>query len=108
MGSIMSKARKKLTRIVFPEGHHPKIQQAAEILREEAICEPVLLGPVDEIRRSIADQRLDDLDGVTIIDPMTSETFSRYVARYWELRRRRGVTFEEGSAACGCGTTMPR
>jgi malate dehydrogenase (oxaloacetate-decarboxylating)(NADP+) len=96
MGSIMSKARKKLTRIVFPEGHHPKIQQAAEILREEAICEPVLLGPVDEIRRSIADQRLDDLDGVTIIDPMTSDTFSRYVARYWELRRRRGVTFEEG------------
>ena len=56
----------------------------------------MLLGPVDEIRRSIADQRLDDLDGVTIIDPMTSETFSRYVARYWELRRRRGVTFEEG------------
>ncbi|WP_242338869.1 NADP-dependent malic enzyme [Anaeromyxobacter sp. SG26] len=95
MGSITSKAKKKLTRIVFPEGHHPKIQQAAEILREEAICEPVLLGPVDAIQRSIADQRLDDLDGVTVIDPMTSDQFSRYVARYWEIRRRRGVTFEE-------------
>ncbi len=96
MGSIFTKAKKKLARIVFPEGHHPKIQQAAEILREEAICEPVLLGPVEAIRRSIADQRLDELDGVTIIDPTESdELIAPYVSRYWELRRRRGVTFEE-------------
>ena len=68
----------------------------------------MLLGPVDEIERSIADQRLDDLDGVTIIDPMTSETFSRYVARYWELRRRRGVTFEEAQRRMRMRTTSPR
>src|SRR5512134_1487398 len=60
MGSIFTKAKKKLTKIVFPEGHHPKIQQAAEILREEAICEPVLLGPVQQIRQSIEEQRLDE------------------------------------------------
>jgi malate dehydrogenase (oxaloacetate-decarboxylating)(NADP+) len=95
MGAIFTKAKKKLAKIVFPEGHHPKIQQAAEILREEAICEPVLLGPVEAIRRSIADQRLDELDGVTIIDPMDSPDYAKYVARFWELRQRRGVTFEE-------------
>jgi malate dehydrogenase (oxaloacetate-decarboxylating)(NADP+) len=95
MGAIFTKAKKKLAKIVFPEGHHPKIQQAAEILREEAICEPVLLGPVETIRRSIADQRLDELDGVTIIDPMESPDFAKYVSRFWELRQRRGITFEE-------------
>jgi malate dehydrogenase (oxaloacetate-decarboxylating)(NADP+) len=97
MGSIFTKAKKKLAKIVFPEGHHPKIQQAAEILREEAICEPVLLGPVDAIRRSIADQRLDELDGVTIIDPQQTADLSRYVSRFWELRQRRGITFEESN-----------
>ncbi len=95
MGAVFSKAKKKLARIVFPEGHHPKIQQAAEILREEAICEPVLLGPEHAIRKAIEDQRLEELDGVGVIDPMTSPDFSRYVARLWDLRRRRGVTFEE-------------
>jgi malate dehydrogenase (oxaloacetate-decarboxylating)(NADP+) len=95
MGSIFSKTKKKLARIVFPEGHHPKIQQAAEILREEAICEPVLLGPEEAIRRSIVDQKLDELEGVTIIDPMTSPDFSKYVSRFWETRQRRGITFEE-------------
>ncbi len=96
MGSIFTKAKKKLAKIVFPEGHHPKIQQAAEILREEAICEPVLLGSVEAIRRSIADQRLDELDGVTVIDPTENDGFiAPYVSRFWELRQRRGITFEE-------------
>ncbi len=95
MGSIFTKAKKKLAKIVFPEGHHPKIQQAAEILREEAICEPVLLGPVDLIRESIRQQRLDELDGVTIINPEESPDFPKYVSRLWELRQRRGVTHEE-------------
>jgi malate dehydrogenase (oxaloacetate-decarboxylating)(NADP+) len=95
MGSVFTKAKKKLVKIVFPEGHHPKIQQAAEILREEAICEPILLGPVDQIRKSIAEQRLDDLEGITIVNPEESPDYTRYVSRYWEVRQRRGVTYEE-------------
>ncbi|HEX9051250.1 MAG TPA: NADP-dependent malic enzyme [Anaeromyxobacter sp.] len=95
MGTVLTKAKKKLVKIVFPEGHHPKIQQAAEILREEGICEPVLLGPVDQIKKSIAEQRLDDLEGTTIINPEDSADYSRYVSRLWELRQRRGVTYEE-------------
>ncbi len=95
MGAIFTKAKKKLAKIVFPEGHHPKIQQAAEILREEAICEPVLLGPVDIIRESIRQQRLDELDGITIINPEESPDYGKYVARFWEVRQRRGVTHEE-------------
>src|SRR5512133_486042 len=95
MGSIFTKAKKQLAKIVFPEGHHPKIQQAAEILREEAICEPILLGPVDVLRKSIEEQRLDALDGVTIVNPEESPDYARYVGRFWELRQRRGVTYEE-------------
>ncbi|HET9555394.1 MAG TPA: NADP-dependent malic enzyme [Anaeromyxobacteraceae bacterium] len=95
MGGVFSKAKQKLKRIVFAEGQHPKILQAAEVLREEAICEPVLLGPVDQIRKTIADLRLDDLDGVTIINPEESQEYQKYINRFWQLRQRRGVTYEE-------------
>ncbi len=95
MGSIFTKAKRKLTKIVFPEGHHPKIQQAAEICREEAICEPILLGPVEQIRRSIEEQRLDELDGIEVINPEEHPDYPRYVSRFWEMRQRRGVTYEE-------------
>ncbi|MBI2565542.1 MAG: NADP-dependent malic enzyme [Candidatus Schekmanbacteria bacterium] len=95
MGSIFSKARKMPTKVVFPEGNHSKILQAARILREEAICEPILLGPVTPIETMIAELRLDNLEGAQIISPEESREYERYVDRLWELRRRRGVTRQE-------------
>jgi malate dehydrogenase (oxaloacetate-decarboxylating)(NADP+) len=94
MSGIYGKARQKLARIVFPEGHHPKIQHAAQILREDGICEPILLGPVTALRAAIAEQRLDGLDGATIVDPNESPDYARYVAAFWEQRQRSGVSYE--------------
>jgi malate dehydrogenase (oxaloacetate-decarboxylating)(NADP+) len=95
MSAVYAKARKKLARIVFPEGHHEKILHAAQVLREDGICEPILLGPVDRIRASIEERRLDGLEGASIINPEESPEFDRYVSRLWELRNRRGMSFEE-------------
>ena len=93
MWSVTSRARKKLSRIVFPEGHHPKIQQAAALLREQAICEPVLLGPLELIHKSIAG--VVELEGVEVKDPLHSPDAERYVERLWHLRQRNGVTIED-------------
>jgi malate dehydrogenase (oxaloacetate-decarboxylating)(NADP+) len=95
MGTVVAKAKKKLAKIVFPEGHHPRILQAADVLRDEGICEPVLLGSTDEIRSAITEHRLEALQDVTIVDPATSPDFARYAARLWDIRRRRGVTLDE-------------
>ncbi len=95
MGNVIEKTKSKLTKIVFAEGNHPKILAAAQILREEAICEPVLLGPVKQVKQAISDLRLDALDGVQVIAPEESPDFERYVTRLWELRQRSGTTHEE-------------
>jgi malate dehydrogenase (oxaloacetate-decarboxylating)(NADP+) len=97
MSGIYTKAKKKLARIVFVEGHHPKIHQAAQILREDGICEPILLAlePAEKIRATLQQSRLEGLDQVSIVNPLDSELSSRYVARLWELRQRKGMTFEE-------------
>ena len=95
MGNVIEKTKSKLTKIVFAEGNHPKILAAAQILREEAICEPVLLGPVKQVKQAITDLRLDALDGVQVIAPEESPDFERYVTRLWELRQRSGTTHEE-------------
>jgi malate dehydrogenase (oxaloacetate-decarboxylating)(NADP+) len=95
MSGVYTRTRRNPVRIVFPEGHHTKILHAAQQLREDGICEPILLGPVKGIRKAIAEARLEELEGVTIIDPAESEDYNRYVARFWELRQRRGMTYEE-------------
>ncbi|HEY7725021.1 MAG TPA: NADP-dependent malic enzyme [Anaeromyxobacteraceae bacterium] len=95
MSGVYAKARRKLARIVFPEGHHRKILAAAQQLREDGICEPILLGPAKLVRKGIEESRLDALEGVAIVEPPESEDYQRYVARFWELRQRRGMTYEE-------------
>jgi malate dehydrogenase (oxaloacetate-decarboxylating)(NADP+) len=95
MSGVYTRTRRNPVRIVFPEGHHTKILHAAQQLREDGICEPILLGPVKVIRKAIAEARLEELEGVTVIDPAESEDYNRYVAKFWELRQRRGMTYEE-------------
>jgi len=95
MGVIFNKARKKTARIVLAEGNQPKILQAAQILREDGICEPVLLGEPEAIRKMIAEHHLGELKDVTIIQPEQAPEFNGYVEKYLELRGRYGNTLRE-------------
>ena len=98
MSTVFAKAKAKkdnLARIVFNDGEHVRVLQAARILREEGMCEPILLGSVDEIGRAIIEYKLEDeLKGVTIVDPAISPNLARYAEEYWKLRQRRGINHE--------------
>ncbi len=92
MRTVMSKAKgQQLKRVVFPEGNEERVLRAIEILRDEELADPVLLGDVQEIRNK-ARQLGVDLDGVTVIDPKTSDRSVYYRKELLQLRRRKGVT----------------
>ncbi|HXN40163.1 MAG TPA: phosphate acyltransferase [Myxococcaceae bacterium] len=101
MSTIYAKARKRSVRIVFPEGDEPKILRAAQILAEEGICTPILLGESASIRPLIEEQRLSKLNDVKIIQPASDPNFDRYVAQYWDLRKRRGTSMTEARRLIG-------
>jgi malate dehydrogenase (oxaloacetate-decarboxylating)(NADP+) len=91
MRSIISKAKRQPKRIVFPEGNEERVLRAVQILRDEEIAEPVLLGHGDDIR-AIGRNLGIDLDGVQIIDPKASDKATYYRKELMNLRRRKGVT----------------
>jgi malate dehydrogenase (oxaloacetate-decarboxylating)(NADP+) len=90
----VAEAKANPKRIVFPEGEEEKILRAAQILIEEGIAIPVLLGDETEIRTKIEMLGL-DLGGIQIINPNNSEQTSRYVEDLFNLRKRKGVTLAE-------------
>ncbi|MCC7383059.1 MAG: NADP-dependent malic enzyme [Deltaproteobacteria bacterium] len=93
MSAVFTKAKQVKKRIVFNDGEHPRIIQAASILREEGLCEPILLGVREDVERAIADHKLEDeLREVSIIDPTKSPDYPRYIDTYWKMRERRGLT----------------
>ena len=104
MRMIIHKAQRNPKRVVFPEGDQDKILRAAQILVDEHIATPVLLGNEKAIRERAAELRL-HLDGqVEIIDPPLSPHWNDYISEYLQLRHRKGVTMSEAPRHMGART----
>ena len=93
---IKAKAKSDIKRIVLPEGDEPRTVMAASILRKEGIANPVLLGDPERIR-AVALEQGADIDGIEIIDPLTSDEASSYASALYELRKAKGVTEEDAA-----------
>jgi malate dehydrogenase (oxaloacetate-decarboxylating)(NADP+) len=91
MRFYIHRAQKEKKRIVFPEGEEEKILRAAQIIIDEKIALPILLGNPSAISDRITGLGL-DLEGAEIVNPEKSSLFDRYVTMYYELRQRKGIT----------------
>jgi malate dehydrogenase (oxaloacetate-decarboxylating)(NADP+) len=95
MRAIANRAKSAPKRVVFAEADNYKILKAAQIVKDEQIAIPILLGKKDVIERIIAENAL-DLEGVLIIDPLLEqERMDKYAQSLFEKRQRRGITLLE-------------
>jgi len=76
---------------VFPEGEEEKVLRAAQIIVEEKIAKPILLGSRTLITQRIKELGL-DLDGIEIVNPSKSMKHDEYATAFYSLRQRKGVT----------------
>ena len=93
---IINKAKCDPKRIVFPEGDNEKILRAAQILVEEDIATPILIGNSDKIKSNDRSNWGLIFNGsLTIIDPATYEKSEEYAQELFRLRQRKGLTLSE-------------
>ena len=90
MRIMIHKAQQAPKRIVFPEGEEHKILRAAQILIDEKIATPILLGKESVISGWLAYLHI-TLDSAIIIDPAKSpnlfETLRRRIVSYTATQR---------------------
>ena len=90
---LFNRAKENPKKIVFAEADHLDVLKAAQIVHEEGIGFPVLLGNIDTINDLKSEIEFDA--EVPIIDPKCddeSENRERYGKSYWNKRKRKGVT----------------
>ena len=95
--SMTERAKHNPQRVVFAEADNYKILKAAQIVRDEGIAIPILLGKKKKIAALIEQYQL-DLDDVEIIDPRSEKEEERrneFAALLYEKRQRRGMTLVE-------------
>ncbi|MCB0577700.1 MAG: NADP-dependent malic enzyme [Phaeodactylibacter sp.] len=97
---IETKARQDIKRVVLVDAEHVSVLKAAQIVLEEKIARPILLGKRETIDSIIAEYGL-SLPGVQVIDPKNPvdeeevrkhEVYSNIL---YEKRKRKGVTLLE-------------
>ena len=88
---LMNRARLHPKRVFFPDGTHPRILRAAQILVDEGICQPVLLGEEWKILQR-AEQHHLSLRGVEIAEVHDDARFAAYADTLWAQRQRKGMT----------------
>ena len=90
---LTNKARRQPKRVVFAEADQLDVLKAAQIVYDEGIAIPILLGRKDTIQDLMREINFDvELE---IIDPKSDEELERknnYAQAYWKQKKRKGVT----------------
>ncbi len=97
---IQTKAKQKPKRVVFSDAENVSVLKAVQVVIEENIAQPVLLGNVDKIMGLIREHAI-PLEGVPIIDPKIpvtaeeTERVERFAQLLYEKRQRKGFIYAE-------------
>ncbi|MFM7079231.1 MAG: NADP-dependent malic enzyme [Bacteroidota bacterium] len=92
---ITNKARQNPKKVVFAEADNYKILKAAQIVSDEGIAHPILLGNREKIEKIIIENGL-DLGDIPIIDPRKEQdTIDRFGELFFQKRARNGFNTYE-------------
>ncbi len=97
MKVIHNKAKSDPKKVVFGDANYYEVLKAAQIVKDEGIAHPILLGDKEKIEKIIADASL-DLSGIEIINPRSIEVTEKrkqYAEYLHNKRRRKGLTYAE-------------
>jgi malate dehydrogenase (oxaloacetate-decarboxylating)(NADP+) len=97
ISQINERAQKNPKTVVFAEATNFNVLKAAQIVLNEGLAKPILLGNRETIEEILTENLL-ELPDVPIIDPRSDAEQSRrakYALALWGKRNRKGLTFEE-------------
>ena len=99
---IETKAKQDVKRVVFVDAEQIAVLKACQIVIQDKIAKPILLGNKDKIQAIIEEYSL-ILPGVKIIDPMMPQTeeehqvLNDYSQLFYEKRKRKGYSLVESA-----------
>ncbi|ARM12635.1 MULTISPECIES: NADP-dependent malic enzyme [Rhizobium] len=95
-------------RVIFSEGEDERVLRAAQVLLEEGLAKPILIGrpQVIETRLKRYGLRIRPLQDFEVINPEDDPRFREYVDLYFSLVGRRGVIPEAARTIVRTNTTV--
>jgi len=97
ISNLSNIARKNPKKVVFAEGEHFKVIKAAQIVVDEGIAQPILLGNKETIH-AMANEYNIELDGIQIIDIREDKNkLQQFSDLLFKKRQRKGMSIESAN-----------
>ncbi len=94
---IVDRAKANPQHIVFPEGTEERTLKAADRLLRDKVVNLTLIGDPYAIRSRAHDLNLKYIDQANLVDPKNHEKKEAYIELLMELRKKKGLTYEQAS-----------
>ena len=94
ISEIKNKAKSDIKTIVLPEANDVRVLKATQKILSEGFANIILIGKIDEIT-NLAEKNKINISNATIINPLKSEYYYKYVEDFYELRKHKGMTKEK-------------
>ena len=91
---IKNRAKEDKKTIILPEAEDKRVLEAASKVIKQGFAKVILLGDEEKIKEDSSKNKI-DLDGVDIINPLTSDKKEEYKRKLYELRKNKGMTLEQ-------------
>lgn len=91
---IIDTAKVTKRKVVLPEGNDERVLEAAHIINNEEIASIILLGDEQKIAEVFSSKGW-NIEGITVVNPETSEKLQEYADAFFEMRKAKGITPEQ-------------
>ncbi|MBP6818380.1 MAG: NADP-dependent malic enzyme [Ferrovibrio sp.] len=108
MRPIFERAKSRAMRLIYAEGEDERVLRAAQIVADDKLAQPILIG-----RRSVVERRIEKLglrlklgENVELVDPERDDRYNEYWTGYFNLMARRGVAPDDARTIIRTNTTV--
>ena len=91
---IKNRAKEDKKTVILPEAEDKRVLEAASKVIKQGFAKVILLGDEEKIKEDSSKNKI-DLDGVDIINPLTSDKKEEYKQKLYELRKNKGMTLKQ-------------
>lgn len=91
---IKNRAKEDIKTIILPEAEDKRVLEAASKVIKQGFAKVILLGDEEKIKDDCLKNKI-NLDGVDVINPLTSDKKEEYKQKLYELRKNKGMTLEQ-------------
>jgi malate dehydrogenase (oxaloacetate-decarboxylating)(NADP+) len=108
MKPIFARAKSLMKRVIYAEGEDERVLRATQVILEEGVARPILIGRPEVVKERIRRFGLAMAPGrdFEIVDPEDDPRYRDYVATYLEVAGRKGVTPAAARTVVRTSTTV--